>query len=501
MTPPADGLHQEGPADPDGTAAGTRGPYRVGTLTYTKAGLFAVFGWMLWGDFCLVLMESAAPAVLQVNLKEWGAANWIISLVLVVIPGFFNTTVCPASSYWSDRFRSRWGRRIPFLFVATIPLTLFLVLIGFSRQIGTWLHGALQGGLGVSQTSVVLAVVVVFVIGFQLFNMVICSVYYYLFNDVVPVRFLGRFLALFRVVGTLAGVTFNWFMFQYAVSHMTEVYLIAATLYCSAFLLMCWRVKEGEYPPPPPAVDGGSGLVSGIRTFFQESYSARFYWYFYLANTFWAMTGAAALSFGILQAQSIGLDLEFIGKVAAVGGVLTAVFLYPAGMVADRIHPLKVLIVASIANTCIAPLGLVFFFYDFSLPVTQAVFIAITCVGTTASAVYQASELPTYMRLLPKERYGQFCSANALVRSVGVMAAGVTVGFLLDAIAPFFPRKNFEYRLIPLWPLLMGSVSVFFLLRLHREWKKLGGNHSFEPPPVGPACGMPSLPGSCRPGR
>lgn len=26
--------------------------FRVGTLTYTKAGLFSLFAWLLWGDFC-----------------------------------------------------------------------------------------------------------------------------------------------------------------------------------------------------------------------------------------------------------------------------------------------------------------------------------------------------------------------------------------------------------------------------------------------------------------
>ena len=39
--------------------------FRAGTLTYTKAALFSLFAWLLWGDFCFVLMEAAAPAVPQ----------------------------------------------------------------------------------------------------------------------------------------------------------------------------------------------------------------------------------------------------------------------------------------------------------------------------------------------------------------------------------------------------------------------------------------------------
>lgn len=177
--------------------------FRVGTLTYTKAALFSLFAWLLWGDFCLLLMQMAVPSVLQVNVNNMGAPNWVLGLVLSTIPGILNMTVCPVSSFWSDRFRSRWGRRVPFLFLATIPLVFFLVLLGFSTQLGTWLHGAIQGGF--SQTAVILTVVCVLVFFYQVFFMVVASVYDYLFNDVVPAEVLSRCMALVRVFGILGG--------------------------------------------------------------------------------------------------------------------------------------------------------------------------------------------------------------------------------------------------------------------------------------------------------
>jgi MFS family permease len=453
--------------------------FHVGTLTYTKAALFSLFAWLLWGDFCFILMETAAPAVLQVNLNEIGAPNWVIGLVLATIPGVLNMTVCPAASFWSDRFRSRWGRRIPFLFVATIPLTLFLVLIGFSKQIGAMLHGAIAGGF--SQTTVVLAVIVVLVFCFQVFNMVVASVYYYLFNDVVPAEFLARFMSLFRIVGVLSGAVFNWFFLKYAVSHMTEVYLIAAGLYATAFLLMCWNVKEGEYPPPPAHPDGGTGLWSGIKTFFSESYSRRFYWLFFLANTCFALTHVAA-GFNILQARSIGVDLDLFGKTTAVAAIVSAVLMYPAGVISDRMHPLRVLMWATIAMLLIQPLWLVFLFFEFSPAVSQGIFIAITMVATPALALYLAAELPMYMRILPKSRYGQFCSANAMVRSLAIIVGGLLIGFALDRLAVAFPAKDYCYRFVPLWSLLSIGASLFFLRRLYSEWLKRGGLKSYHPP-------------------
>ncbi len=45
---------------------------------------------------------------------------------------------------------------------------------------------------------------------------------------------------------------------------------------------MCRYVKEGEYPPPPAMVSQSrSHVVDGIKTFFIESFSQRFYWLFY----------------------------------------------------------------------------------------------------------------------------------------------------------------------------------------------------------------------------
>ena len=94
--------------------------YHCGALTYTKMGLTALFAWLLWGDFCFTLMEAVGPSVLPLKLKSLGCSNWLIGLVLTTVPNIFTMTVCPYVSVKSDRYRSRWGRRIPFI-VWTMP--------------------------------------------------------------------------------------------------------------------------------------------------------------------------------------------------------------------------------------------------------------------------------------------------------------------------------------------------------------------------------------------
>lgn len=267
---------------------------------------------------------------------------------------------------------------------------------------------------------------------------------------------------------------------------MTEVFLITAGLYGTAFLLMSWKVKEGEYPPPPAHADGGTGLVSSVKTFFVESYSIRFYWLFFLANTGYALTSVAS-GFAILQARSIGVDLDLFGKTTAVVLIVTAVLIYPAGVLADRLHPLRVMIWATIANLVIQPLWLVFLFHDFSPAVAYGLFIGISTVATSAGTLYIAMELPMYMRILPKERFGQFSSANSMVRSLAIIVGGLAAGFLLDRVAVIFPAKDYCYRFIALWSIACWGGSLFFLRRLYSEWQKRGGEKSYSPPGFEPA--------------
>jgi hypothetical protein len=65
-------------------------------------------------------METVEPSVLPFVLKELGASNLIISAYITTIASIFNLTICPIASFMSDRHRSKWGRRIPFLARATL---------------------------------------------------------------------------------------------------------------------------------------------------------------------------------------------------------------------------------------------------------------------------------------------------------------------------------------------------------------------------------------------
>ena len=169
---------------PYASTATAPGIYHCGPLTYTTRGLIVLFAWLLWGDFCFTLMETVVPAILPLKLKALGASNTTMAVILSVLPGVLNMTICPWVSSTSDRYRSRWGRRIPFI-LWTLPfLTLSLILLGWSESVAAWLGRVVPALGGVAPATITVALIAVFLVAFKFFDMFVGSVFWYLFNDV-----------------------------------------------------------------------------------------------------------------------------------------------------------------------------------------------------------------------------------------------------------------------------------------------------------------------------
>ena len=69
--------------------------------------------------------------------------------------------------------------------------------------------------------------------------------------------------------------------------------------------------------------------------------------------------------------------------------------------------------------------------------------------------------LPMYMRVLPRENYGQFCPANAMVRSLGVIVGGFFAGLSLDMMKHFYPDNDYACRFIPIWTIFWSAPTLF----------------------------------------
>jgi MFS family permease len=425
--------------------------------------LVSLFFFLLWGDFCFYTMEQVIPAIMPLKLESLGASNLTITTLTSTIYYLLNMVVNPVVSFRSDRFRSRFGRRRPFLMVATPFVTLALILLGFSEDIGQSL-ASWGAWAGLSSTATIIVVMGVLLVFFQFFNLVGYSVYFYLFNDVVPETMLGRFIGLFRIVSHTATFLFTLLVFPHALTHIREIFVGAAVLYFSGFMLMCLRVREGDYPPPPPLDEGRTSLLAAVKTYFRECFTIRLFLYFFafmaLMQASWAVN-----PFYNLFLLSLGISMEQIGHYNAWLYVPGIVLLYPAGIVTDRIGPQRGYL---LILPCYLVYGVVSFFFlrDF----TSWIWIAIFYLPL--NAMRGVVEGTIAYSTLPRQRFGQFASANALITSLIAAVAGVAAGAFMDVFKRSYGGDNY-YRLIFVWNLVFWTLAAGMLVLLYREWKRV----------------------------
>ena len=455
--------------------------WTCGTLTYTRAGLAMLFVWLLWGDFCYTLMESVVPSVLPLKLKALGAPNWMMGMIMTTAPSVVAMGVGPWVSFKSDRYRSRWGRRLPFILTTMPFLCLFLALLGWSDELARLLQAWSPAMRELAPATLTMGLIAIFILCFRFFEMFLNSVFWYLFNDVVPPPVLGRFMGSFRLVGTGAGALYNWFVFKYANTHMREIFTGAALVYLVGLGMLCLLVKEGEYPPLEGEADKDNKGWGGFRTYFRESFSCRFYWYRFLA-TCAGMLGAGIAMFGVFNSQQMGLSLEQIGRSTAISQVVMMCAIFFTATFVDRWHPLRLTAYTAVFSMFGALGGGVWLFvtlpgdYYFWISVIEAL------SGTVLAALWLTSLLPTEMRIFPQSRFGQFCSAQALLANGCRAAAGVLAGMFIDLMKWFCHGSDFGYRFMFVWYAFFGVISSVLTIKLYREWHRLGGDRHFHPP-------------------
>jgi len=457
--------------------------YRAGTLTYTKAALALLFFWLLWGDFCYFLVETVVPSIIPLKLKSLGASTLLIGVVLATIPRTISTICNPVISLKSDRFRSRWGRRIPFITVTMPFLVLCFLGLAFTDDIAQWLHMHLTMVFrNYSVTTITLFILCVLLVAFDFFNSFVTSVFWYLFNDVVPDKLLSRFMSWFRMVIMATGALYNLFIFKHAKTHYKEIFIGAALLYFFGFGAMCLNVKEGEYPPPQENTDKRRWLIRSVKSYARQCMTLPHYWYLFLATMFLGVAGACAIFNIFFQTISMGLSLEQVGRLGFAGAVASAVYMPVSGWLADRYHPIRVVMVAYVLSVLITPIGLIWLFWHpgptvfFYFTLIQTIFISCP-VGMLAAMM----DPPLLMKIFPRAQYGQFSSAKAMLGSVTGIFSGALGGLYLKVLTHFFGERT-AYCLIPLWVIVFQSIAVGFIVMLYRSWLRYGGDESYVAP-------------------
>lgn len=452
--------------------------YRVGTLVYTRAALFQVMFWMLWGDFCFQLLESLPGAVIPLQLRWEGASDTLIGL-----QGSLSSLVTflwyPIVSTQSDRHRGRLGRRRPFLLWCIPPVIISLLFLGMAKPAGALLFSALSAlGLGgpITVAGCTLVWIGVSLVVFLLFNAYVVQVYSCLVADVIPQEVIGKFTGVYRAVGALGSLAFHRWALGWVETHTWHVYLSIGLLYATAFYLMVWRVKEGEYPPPPPKAPGGR--LGALKGYLRESFSHPFYLNFFVL-TFCNWGQLAPLGFLVFfatqagqpgYAATLGLSLQDFGEVKSWTFLVQIPTFLIVGHFVDRFHPTRMSIVGMLL-TSLSYLGCFLFIHD-----SNSLLLWL-CLNQVAIAIYLGAYMASAPRLLPRERYGQFIGANLMFGMVGLIITPPLIGKFLELVR--------DYRYLFVVSGVFTALGTLAAYTLYRQWLKLGGDRNYIPPEVG----------------
>lgn len=440
--------------------------YRAGSLTYTPFQLAKLFIFLLLGGFSLMFIGMVQNGgFFTLSLNYFHADAVFISIVLGSIPAVLNMIVCPIVSFRSDRTRSRWGRRKPYIFVSVPFIALAIAAIGWVPEA----VGPVAQIMGLPVDLVGKLVVGLFISIYSFFDMFVGSVYYYLYADVVPAELIGRFNSCFMLMGYGSGIFFNFAVRNHVSTHLPWIYTIVAAVVFVGLMGMALLVKEGTYPP----VQETLSPLKATFSYFKECFASdRFYWWFFIAT---ASNNVSVLCRALYNILFVTKDLQVSEaeyfKIGGIAGIVALASLLPLGYLVDILRPLRVYILGMI-------LVIAGNIYAFFFCVDGTTYLVVALMLALAYCVQNTCNIPLFIELLPKDRYGQFCSAQAVFRSLLTFIANGAAGvFILYC----------GYRYLFVWDALFTTFALFFTFMLLRGYHQHGGPKNYvAPAPVSP---------------
>ena len=190
----------------------------------------------------------------------------------------------------------------------------------------------------------------------------------------------------------------------------------------------------------------------------------------------------------------MGLSLDQIGRMGAVGQVSAVIAIYVSAVFIDRWNPMRVAVYVSIFGVIhnFTPWPWIFV----TLPSNAFFWMLLSwmVISQFQAGLAGASGMPLYTRVFPHSKFGQFCSAQSLLCTLLMLTSSVGAGIFIDAIAHFCRYPEFGYRFIFVWSTIFSIAATAFIVVAYRKWYRLGGDAHFHPPASWRKEGVEELP-------
>ncbi len=426
---------------------------QVNAIGYTVGGLVAVMAALLTAAIGFSLLLLTTYMVFPVQFKDLGLSNTWIAFFVTTVPYAITTIVNPVVSYASDRTRTRRGRRLPYLLWTVPAIAVILLLIGGSGRIGAALDMQLPWLNGYGPV----AVLAILIVLFNLVFMIPGAVFWYVFPDVLPKAYLGRFMSYFNLVQAAANFCFSRWLLPLTEKHIEWLYCGLAVTFLITMYVLVFTVREGHYPPPPRDEKAG-GPFAPIVAYCKECYGIPYYYPFFITMALSDVSTICRSMYNLIYARDVlAIPVQDYGAIMGWGSVLGLALCLPLGYLCDRWNPLIVF-----GLGLVTVIGVNFFSYFYVCD--YASFYITTMMLAVVYTIQQVSTIPVFVASLPKDLYGQFCSANALFRSILMALGGLGGGLVLDWTG--------NYQNIYLWDFIFTAAAFGTFLLFYINWRR-----------------------------
>ena len=231
--------------------------------------------------------------------------------------------------------------------------------------------------------------------------------------------------------------------------------------------MMCLKVKEGEYPPPPDSSDR-PGIFFAVKSYFKDGFGKPYYLWYFAATILAGVSGLPFNLYSVFYAKSLGLEMDIYFKSLALTYVFSLILAYPLGSLADRFHPLRISLGALAAYAIAMSVGGSLVKDSSTYAIALVVHGVIQgCLNTGIASLGQ--------RLLPRDKFAEIGSAGGILNSIINILLPPVMGVFLDA-------THHEYRYTFFASAILSLLGLIAFIKLHSLFMALGGSRSYVAP-------------------
>ena len=362
--------------------------------------------------------------------------TWLASLIFLISYGAWNAINDPIIGHLSDKTRTRWGRRRPYIAVG-IPLTLFFSLFVWSPPIGS---EPLLDPYSLSTFSYVLIVVALYEFGFTMVTVPYGALYPEMWTEIKDRSEVIIYRESFSVVGGIVAMV----VFPFLVDSFSEQFGtirawpraggVVAAIFAVSFLASLLGIKERrEFS----VVDEPLPFIDSLQTA--------------VTNKSWITAKAAGLMTGCMidwvsaivpffATHSLGMGMGVISIMMGAQIVGTFSF-FPVWRKICIRYGTKITMGASMITFNIGPmLGLVV--HDVVGAAMMGLVGGVTIGGLLLARklmiadVIDEDEIRTGVR-----REGVYMGIGAAISKVSLIIVGASMAFLLSTIIGYIPGQ------------------------------------------------------------